>query len=294
MKKFFRALAVTATAVIAGASLMAFTACETDKPEVTITYNFNGTDYKVEYELSRTGAPATVRHFIELADAGYYNGTVIHDYQNSGAFLYGGGYVIGDDGELEEKDYWSEVKKLEENGNEFTQTVYTEDNEPLYTVYGEFKANGVTPNTKSYKQNKAGTLVMYYMDKGSDTTRVGTVRADGGSNNDGENFQTGSEYKYNSATSLFYTYASTTSRTDLDENYCAFGRTKDFDQLEKLITAVNDYAAGFDEEDPFFVEKEIVLNQHDPFVLVRDAKVPAYYSVPSVPITIVSVKVTKY
>lgn len=296
MKKLFRALTLAAATGIAAVSMLAIVGCDTNYPEVTITYEFNGKKYEVEYILTRNGAPQTVRHFMELADAGYYDGTVIHDYNSNGLYLYGGGYTMDENGELEEKDYWTEVKALEEKGATFTQTVFTEgDRTPLYTVRGEFSANGVKKNGKSYYHNQAGTLVMYYMDKGSDTTRVGTIRSDGGDNNEGEDYQEGDYYKYNSATSLFYTFTSTGgSKTELDETYCAFGRTKNFDQLQELLNAVNDYASERDESNPFLVEQDIVLNQYDPFELIRNAKITVTYSVPSEPITILSVKVTKY
>lgn len=296
MKKIFRAITVAAATTIAAVSMLAMVGCDTKYPEVTITYEFNGKKYEVEYMLTRNGAPQTVRHFIELADAGYYDGTVIHDYNNNGLYLYGGGYVLDENGELEEKDYWTEVKKLENEGANFTQTVFMEgDKTPLYTVRGEFSANGVKKNNKSYYHNQAGTLVMYYMDKGSDTTRVGTVRSDGGENNDGEDYQEGDYYKYNSATSLFYTFTSTGgAKTELDDTYCAFGRTKDFEQLQKLLNAVSDVMSERDEENPFLVKQDIILNQHDPFDLIRNGKISATYSVPDIPITIVSVKVNKY
>lgn len=289
MKKIMRAITIAGAAAIAAVSMLAFVGCDTQYPEVTITYEFDGKTYDVEYELSRRGAPQTVQHFIELADAGYYNDTVIHNYEDGGLFIYGGGYVLDENGDLEEKDYWTEVKKLEtEKGISFTQSVFTEnDHEPLYTVRGEFSANGVQKNEKSYRHNQAGTLVMYYMDKGNDNTRVATVRSDNGETQEND------VYSYNSATSMFYTFTGA-SRTDLDNKYCAFGRTKDFSQLQALMDAVNEKAKERDENDPFFVEQEITLNQNDYFELVRNAKDTTIYNVPDLPIKIVSVKVNKY
>ncbi len=289
MKKIMRAITIAGAAAIAAVSMLACVGCDTQYPEVTITYEFDGKTYDVEYKLARRGAPQTVQHFIELADAGYYNDTVIHNYEDGGLFIYGGGYTLDENGDLEEKDYWTEVKKLEsEKGISFTQSVFTENgHEPLYTVRGEFSANGVQKNEKSYRHNEQGTLVMYYMDKGNDNTRVATVRSDNGETQEND------VYSYNSATSMFYTFTGT-SRTDLDNKYCAFGRTKDYDQLKALMDAVNEKVQERDENDPFFVEQEIILNQNDYFELVRNAKDTAIYNVPDLPIKIVSVKVVKY
>ena len=92
-----------------------------------------------------------------------------------------------------EKNYYEEVKDID-----LTQTVYTlgangKRGEPLYTVRGEFEANGVEGNTKTLTHTQ-GALVMYYTDKGNSSVRVGTVRADG-------DYQEGDYYKYNCATS---------------------------------------------------------------------------------------------
>lgn len=289
MRKIGRFFAVAGASVVAAASMLALAACDTKHPEVTITYEFNGQTYEVEYTLSRQAAPQTVQHFIELADAGYYDGTVIHDFKNS-SYLFGGGYTLDSHGELVEKDYFSEVRRLEqEKGITFTQSVFTDSDSktPLYTVRGEFEKNGVRKNNKAIYQNKAGTLVMYYMDKGEDDTRVCTLR------NDNETYQDGDPYVYNSATSLFYTTV-TGSSIFSDNEYCAFGRTTDYSQLEALVSAITEYEESRDEADPLFSDTTVILNQYDPFESVKTAKIPATYSLSDVPITIVSVRVDKY
>ncbi len=302
MKKSHRFFALVSATALSVAAIAAFTGCETNNPEITITYEFNGTEYEVEYVLSRKGAPQTVRHFIELADAGYYNGTVIHDYASDGVFLYGGGYTWNQDAtELEEKlvekDYWSELKKYEQEHNyQFTQSVFNAGGEGTYTLYGEFSDNGCKGNSQSYSHNYSlypGALVMYYTDKGSDTTRVDTSRSDDGS------IQKGNLYKYNCATSLFYTWTGTGTRTDLDKSYCVFGCTKDYSKLQNLLTAITDYAANnlTGEEESFGEEVTIKnVNQYDPINggLISNAKIPATYHVPVEPIYLKTVKVSKY
>lgn len=322
MKKSLRLLAVMASAVICGSAMALFAGCDTNNPEVKITYEFNGKEYQVDYTLSRKGAPQTVQHFIELADAGYYDGTVIHDYQN-GIFLYGGAYFYNEDGELEEKDYWTELRNYEkEHGATFTQTVFTDganmakyfaeegeytvagvtynaasEKVPLYTLHGEFSGNGVTANDKTYRHNQKGILAMYYTDKGSDNTSVRTVRSDGGKNNNNEPEQEGDKYRTNCATSIFYTFTGE-NRTALDEQYAAFGLTKDFAQLQELLTAISEYSADLEnvdnDEDPFTDVQTVLANRYDPIDLVRNAKIYAEYNVPVEPITVKSVKVTKY
>lgn len=290
MKRKTRIIARTGAILVAALAAFGFAGCDTSYPEVKITYEFNGKKYDIEYTLTRNGAPQTVQHFLELADAGYYDGTVIHNYDRDGVLLYGGGYVLDSQGDLEEKDYFSEVKRLEsEKGITFTQSVFYEDSkDPMYTVRGEFKANGVEKNNKAYSQT-FGALVMYYMGKGSDNTRVSTLR------NDGKEVQDGDYYKYNCATSLFYTVGSQSVNSgNSDDEYCTFGMVKDSEKLQDFLNAIKDYADTRSETDPFAVDRDIVLNQYDPFEQVKNAKITATYSVPTEPIKILTVKVTKY
>ena len=99
MKKTFKRL-VMAVAALAVVTAMPFmSACDSDHPEAVITISYNGNDYELKYKLYRNMYPQTVRHFIELADAGFYNGTIIHSYSSS--YLYGGGYTYMVDGQVD-------------------------------------------------------------------------------------------------------------------------------------------------------------------------------------------------
>ena len=301
MKKNFlrRAVAVWATALIAVSSVAMFAGCTTsNNPEVTITYTFNGKDYAVDYVLSRVDAPKTVQHFIELADAGFYDGLVIHDYQDY--TLKTGGYKL-ENGQLVEVDYLTTVKALEADGASFTQSVWADEARtiPLYSVYGEFSANGVEQeNGKEYVHSE-GALVMYYTPKkgqGGTDEQVWVQRADGGADNDGNEYQR-LGYEYNSITSLFYTFTGE-SRTESDSVYCVIGKAKNYtEQMEEgLLAAITEYEDTLEEEDSFTTElKNQPLNRYDYFRNVQTAGLTADYAAPILmPITVKSVKVTKY
>lgn len=301
MKKNFlrRAVAVGATALIAVSSVAMFAGCTTsNNPEVTITYTFNGKDYAVDYVLSRVDAPKTVQHFIELADAGFYDGLVIHDYQDY--TLKTGGYKI-ENNTLVEVDYLTTVKTLEADGASFTQSVWADEERtiPLYSVYGEFSANGVEQeNGKEYVHSE-GALVMYYTPKkgqGGTDEQVWVQRADGGADNDGNEYQR-LGYEYNSITSLFYTFTGE-SRTEADSIYCVIGKAKNYtEQMEEgLLAAITEYEDTLEEEDSFTTElKNQPLNRYDYFRNVQTAGLTADYAAPLLmPITVKSVKVTKY
>ncbi len=321
MKKFIRrAGAVLLTAALSAGTLAMFAGCSTDHPEIAITYTFNGTDYVVDYVLSRLDAPQTVNHFIELADAGFYDGTCIHDYNSN--FLYGGGYRLEDEQgdpfaygadnslksfSLKEIDYFSILEELEEGGHTFTQSVWRTGNtsglptqgEGLYTVYGEQSGKVDNQYGRDYTHS-TGALVMYYSDKGDKVRdEVAVVRADDGS----VQYE---NYLMNSATSMFYTYLSPNTNSSLGQKYCVFGKTKDFEgQLTNgLLKAINNYISDHtpDEtaegEEPYSfttVQEGIRLNQYDPFEDIRKGDRTQDFETPIMaPILVKSVRVTKY
>lgn len=296
MKHKVRRIVSLASVLTLGAcALGMFAGCTTQHPEVTITYSFNGKDYSVSYKLSRNDAPKTVQHFIELADAGFYDGMCIHDYADDA--LYSGGYKLVD-GELEEIDYLAAVKKLEEEkGIAFTQSVWTVDGDPLYAVYGEFSGNGVENEYGREYRHTTGALVMYYTSKGKKEIDVKVERADGGKNNDGKSEQT-VHYSKNSATSLFYTFKGVSNTTN-DSKYCVFGMADEEDyekELEKgLFAAIAEYEETLADEVEFTKKISQALNKYDPFEDVSKGDAKAEFATPvDKPIIIKSVKVIKY
>ncbi len=321
LKKLIRRMgAVVLSAALSVGALAMFAGCTTDHPEVTITYTFNGTDYNVDYVLSRLDAPQTVTHFIELADAGFYDGTCIHDYTAN--FLYGGGYRLVDEQgaafdyskdnslktfSLEEIDYFTTVKQLEKDGSTFTQSVWRtagtsvkpQQGEGLYTVYGEQKGKVDNQYGRDYS-HKTGALVMYYSAKGDKVRdEVSVLRADDGS----VQYE---NYLMNSATSMFYTYLSPNSNSTLEQQYCVFGMAKDFaGQLTNgLLKAITDYISDHTDEEAAegeetfsftTLQENIKLNANDPFEDISKGDQTATYETPiTAPILIKSVKVTKY
>lgn len=294
-----RIVALGISALLSAAAMAMFTGCSTQHPKVTITYTFDGKEYEVDYTLSRNDAPKTVQHFIELADAGFYDGLCIHDY-NSG-YLYTGGYKLNDDKDLEEVDYFSWVKNYEqENEFTFTQSVWMTNDTPLYTVYGEFGKNSVYPENGSEYYHKAGALVMYYTEKGNFNGDVTVLRADGGKGNDGEEKDT-KKYTYNSATSLFYTFVGESSLEN-DEKYCVFGMADDYEeQLQNgLLKAIREYISDHsddatDEEYAFTTEKTKKINGFEVFEEVsKEGREQTFNAPVEAPIIVKSVKVTKY
>ncbi|MBQ9729795.1 MAG: peptidylprolyl isomerase [Clostridia bacterium] len=281
-KGFSIALASLSTAVC----VLSMSSCTTSKPEVELKISFNGTNYTLEYTLFRKIAPATVSHFLALADADYYDGLCVHDFSSSKWVT--GGYSYAN-GKLVEKDYFAAVQ-----GIELTNTVWYDaaKTEPTYTVYGEFKNNDFEVENGALNQS-FGSLTMYYEDKldGNDDLvdqKVTVLRNDG--KGDAKKL-----YAYNSATSQFYISMSTNSSSP--SGYCTFALLKEESTatLQSLQQAVLDYIAEVygDEataEEEFAPATEVYIHANDKYASEREVE----YWVPQKPIVIEQVNVKKW
>ncbi len=266
-----------------------FTACETAHPEVEMKITFNDKTYTLDYKLYRKRAPKTVAHFIWLAENGYYNGLCVHDYDADDA-MYTGAYETGAEAtELKYRAY-REFVLNSKNYNAFPHSVWgdAEKTDPLLTLKGEFDDNDVSVgNTGSLKES-FGSLTMYYHDKDV-TASVYALREDG---DKGEVMSR--QYKYNSATSLFYISLSTSQSTN--DEYCTFATLEEdsVSVLEDLQEAIAAYIeSNYSEEDDKFVTNvSMRVDEDDPYVgeLTRAKS----FEVPNEPIVISSVKVKKY
>ena len=114
-KKFARLICVAA---LAGAAVAVplMSGCNTDHPEARITIEYDSVTYVLNYKMYRNMYPQTVKHFIELADNGFYNNTIIHNYQSNSSNWYGGGYRYEEssvEGELSYSRAYDEGESLQ-------------------------------------------------------------------------------------------------------------------------------------------------------------------------------------
>ena len=287
MAKFKRVVSATLALTAAFSCVGLFSACETAHPEVQITISFNDNDYTLDYKLYRKVAPATVEHFLTLAENGYYDGLCVHDYDDSR--MYTGGYSYQDgaaDGGLVYKNYYDIVKSY------IPQTVWQDESKtlPTYTLYGEFSANKFSVKNNGHLLESFGSLTMYYTEKDGVEDSVYVQRSDG----EGVSSRA---YEYNSATSLFYISLNTTAKSN--KEYCTFGVLNENSngELTDLQTAIADYIAdNYGEEDDadekFVTEVTVDVDEDDAFV--GGAGNEESYDVPNEPIVIKKVEVKKY
>lgn len=291
-KKTMKKIACLALATLSvGACASTFAGCETSHPEVEMQIQFNGETYTLEYKLYRKIAPSTVNHFLYLTENGYYDGLCVHDYNEDYLRMYTGAYSADETAEhgLTYKPYYETVATYDEL-KAYPTTVWfdKEQNNPSFTVYGEFENNNFKVK-KGALASSYGSLSMYYHDISSyeeAEQRVYVKRAD----SEGE--ATGRAYKYNSTTSMFF--ISMQSSGSVQSKYCTFATLENADVLK-------DFKADFDayisanygtEEDDFFTEESVTVCQDD--AVVGDHEITVTYDVPKTPIVIKSVKVTKY
>jgi cyclophilin family peptidyl-prolyl cis-trans isomerase len=203
--------------------------------------------------------------------------------------MYTGAYSVAteedDEDGLVQKDYYDFVKNSSDYGN-FPHSVWRDEEKtiPLYTLYGEFESNKVTVENGALKEN-FDTLTMYYNTK-TTIERVYGKRVD---SDNGEVSKR--EYKYNSATSMFYISMVTTETATSD--YCTFAKLDEdsVSVLEDLQAAINAYV-GEEEGDEFTSAHTVRVDEDD--IIVGETVKEVKFDVPNSPIVIKSVKVTKY
>lgn len=282
----FLSCALAACSVMACAGTL--TACETNNPKVEMQIEFNDETYTLNYTLSRKVTPNTVKQFLWLAEDGFYDNTVIHNYDAEASKMYAGLYdYVTEEG----KDYYSQEKSykayFEAHKDTFTNSVFLTKGEesPLNTLYGEFKSNGYQVKSGTLSES-FGSLVMYYHDKNTEAN-VFVKRVDG----DGYSSR---QYEYNSATSMFYVSLATS--TKVQENYCVFASLDEDSKvvLENLQQAIADYVDEHyhGEMEDFTTITSVSVDKEDHFVGGLDNTED--FHIPNEPIVIKYVKVTKY
>ena len=295
-KKMMKKLVCNTMAVLSvSACLGVATACETAHPEVEMTIVFNDKEYVLEYELYRNIAPSTVNHFLTLVDKDYYDGLCVHNYDDASAKMYTGVYSVATDASDEDgltyKPYYETVAKYEN----FPVSVWmdAEKSKPLYSVYGEFDANGFTVENGAKKQSY-GSLTMYYFEKDTKAKAYAPYLSE---EKAGE--VATREYKYNSATSQFYISLSTT--VSASSKYCTFATLKEdsVEVLQELQEAIADFAeeayAVEDDESAiseFTTKHTVAVDIDDP--IVGNKTKTQNFLVPNEPIVIKEIVTKKY
>ncbi len=299
-KKFGRIICATAISglIIAAPAL---SGCNSSHPEAEITVEFAGETYVLEYKMYRNMYPQTVQHFIELADNGFYDNTIIHNYQTDK--WYGGGYNYDEDEEIgytasfedgseSMLDYLDATSKEGEyatlaapDNGKITPTVYKNfvDGKldgALNTLIGEFSNNQHKIENGALKASY-GCLRMYYTAKEVDGVWVYLDKQ-------GSPEGVMGEYKYNSATSLFTIQVN--SSTSSDSSYCIFATLEDTTVLDDLKDAVSDASSDVGSTN-FTKEVSLYVDNYDEYVGMNVNEVT--YKLTATPIIIKSVKITK-
>lgn len=298
-KRLGRAIAICVLAGVASVcSTGVFAGCKDGHADAEITIEYDGVTYVLEYTMYPNMYPQTVQHFIELADNGFYNNTIIHDCQTSN--WYGGGYsyVAGDEDGSYATAYENGKGGLLEylkasykagrtgayadlfNSGKLTPTVYRDIREgryvdPYSTLIGEFTSNQHKIENGALK-NSYGALKFYYTSISDDEGKKKHVYLD----KEGSAFGVQGEYRYNSATSLFSIQTGTS--TSSDSTHCIFATLDNTDTLRSLKTAVAK-TSDYEDVDVYVYDE-----------LLGSNKVQANYRLRRKPIIVRSVSITKY
>lgn len=301
LKKLILGLTITCVAGIT----VAASACtvETAHPAVRITVEFNQEEYELDYTLYRNMYPNTVRHFIELADNGFYNDMLIHDYGTQDWLT--GGYAYNEQDYTSAStaqnfaDYLERYSKEEGyislfEAGKLTSTVFSNINpendtlvDPLPTLIGEFSNNVGQEIENGALNSEYGSLKMIYYSK-TTTQKVYVLPT--------EDQPIMADYKTNCATSIFSMQVGSSTGYSAS-NYCVFGRVSDVSTLDELIEAVQDY---LETQNGTSISDQtrsitVAVDGFEEFSNeAGDVNIEQTFRLARTPIIIKSVKVTKY
>lgn len=308
-KKFKHVLISFALAAVVSVSAAA-SACtiKTKHPRAKITIEFNEQTYNIEYTLYRNMYPQTVQHFIELADEGFYNDMVIHNYSSTdwftGGYSYADGYETAYTTAGTLRDYLDEYSKEGQYyslADKLTPSVYKQlryegnkevvsGEDALPTLIGEF-ANNDHRIEKGAVTADFGVLKMYYYDKGTDNHQKVAIE-----NSFGQILE--HDYRYNCATSVFAIQTSESSSYS-ESNYAIFARLRNDkaeDTLNALADAIDDYISDnySSTSKSFTTSVTTQVDKEDRFAEEGGQAIDVTFTLTAKPIIIKSVKITKY
>lgn len=299
-------IAAALASVVTFSAMSSACTIKTDHPQAKITVSFNNVTYNIEYKLYRNMYPQTVQHFIELADEGFYDNMIVHDYKSGNDWFTGAYSYTDEDASLYTSSNFSEYLenhyKEEEyyklfNDGKLSSSVYSklsydknnnkkvEEENALPTLIGEFSNNHHKIENNALSA-KLGCLKMFYYDKGTSNQQV-TV------NNWAGQILT-ADYKYNCATSVFSMQVGG-STSYASSNYCVFAELKDGgaeDELDKLVDAIDEYVSEIGSSK--FVKTGIKTRVDTLDEFAADGDIEVSFTMTSLPIIIKSVKITKY
>ncbi len=315
MSKKIKAVILSCALAAATALSVSLSACniKTKHPGAKITVEFNSTEYQLDYTLYRNMYPQTVQHFIELADAGFYNNMIVHNYSTSSDW-FTGAYSYDKDETLKYADAVSNTtyaEYLEKNAKEqeyydlaktddITPTVFdyasvTYDSKGkaevdkagrLPTLIGEFASNNHVIE-KNGLTSSFGTLKMFYYSDEDDINKKAAIL------NSFDQVLV-HDYKYNRATSVFSMQMGASSSYS-EANYCVFAKLKNEaaeEKLRDLMEAVSDYISDNGLSSKFTTTVETVVDTLDSYS--GTGGIETKFTMTYTPIIIKSVQITKY
>ncbi len=301
-KKVIISVALAGVAVFAAFA----SACkiETNHPKAEIVLEIRAGEevksVKLRYTLYRNIHPVTVRHFIELADNGFYDNTIIHNYTTSD--WYTGGYAYDETDGAYESAYENDTLRnyLDDNSKEsayyelskqLTPSVYKNHiykdgketvsaDDALPYLMGEF-VNNINQEIKNdVCVDSFGCLKMYYYGKKT-TGKVYVTPTDK------QIIQ--ADYTSNCATSLFMLQVSNTSAYKAN-NYSVFALLENADDLTNFLDDVDELLDGLENADVTVnVDNLEAFSKEE-----ADRNIETSFTVPALPLVVKSVKITKY
>lgn len=214
-----------------------FVGCDSDTPKITISIYFDNEDgnsnndtYELTYRLNRKYYPQTTKHYLSLIESGFYNNTIIHDYQTENNKMIAGAFSSFADVQNNNFKAQPATPASVWANPEKTQVVQN-------VLYGETQSNGFEVQSGGFSNEKGalGTYTYLYGQEGiaqnAEFTKYVYANA---SHNKKQTREV--QYMNNAVTTMFYF---STADTALDNNFCVFAVLNDTTSKNRFNDLIN-------------------------------------------------------
>ncbi len=194
-------------------AVLLFVGCSSNTPRFIVSISFNNKNYELTYRMNRKYYPQTTNHYLAMIESGFYNDTIIHDFQTANNKMIAGAFSNEDavrnntfkDLPNTPISVWADANRKTPINN---------------VVYGETLRNGFEIRNGGFSNEKGaiGTYTYIYGQDGIESDSAFTTRVYAKASHKKKEVRQ-VEYLHNTVTSMFYF---STTDTALDNNYCVF------------------------------------------------------------------------
>lgn len=249
--KYKRILSAMLAIVLLLSAVFLFVGCNSNTPRIIVSISFDNGDndpnndtYELTYRMNRKYYPQTTQHYLSIIESGFYNDTIIHDYQSNNNKMIAGAFSS-------ETDVRNNTFKALPATPVSVWTDINRQNAIPNVLYGETTSNGFSIRSGGFSNEKGalGTYTYVYGQDGFVADSAFTTKVYANASHTKRQVRE-VEYINNTVTSMFYI---STTDTALDNNYCVFAVLNDNaskNRFSELMAAIEKVKSEYNEHAP--------------------------------------------